>query len=150
MNRIMLVAALTLAAGAGSAAAQSVTYENTVKDLVADRCGRCHGKSSPSFADFEKDKAQWKKKTKGPRFDSYAELMVLVKGTDAGALMRRLDDGKNTADGKPGNMYRQLGKTDEDRAQRLDVMKKWVGNWTLKRRNELSEAELSKISAVEK
>jgi hypothetical protein len=76
--------------------------------------------------------------------------MVLVKGSDAGAFMRRLDDGKNTADQKPGNMYRFLGRTDEERAQRLDTMKKWVGNWTLKRRSELSEAELQKISAPEK
>lgn len=126
MNRIIWVAALALAAGTGSAAAQSVTYENSVKDLLADRCGRCHGKSSPSFADFEKDKAEWKKKTKGPRFDNYAELMVMVKGAQAGELMRRLDDGKNTADHKPGSMHRFLGKTDEERAQRFETMKKWV------------------------
>lgn len=126
MNRIMLVAAWALAGFAGTAAAQSVTYEGAVKDIVADRCARCHGRSSPSLADFEKDKAEWKKKTKGPRFDSYAELMVHVKGANAGELMRRLDDGSNSADHKPGNMYRQLGKTDEDRAQRLDTLKKWV------------------------
>lgn len=150
MNRIMLVAAWALAAFAGPALAQSVSYESTVKDILADRCGRCHGKSAPTLAEFQKDKAEWKKKTKGPRFDSYADLMVLVKGSDAGAFMRRLDDGKNTADQKPGNMYRFLGRTDEERAQRLDTMKKWVGNWTLKRRSELSEAELQKISAPEK
>ncbi len=148
----MLAAAGAMAALCGAAAAQSVTYENTVKDLLAERCLRCHSeaKGSPTLAEFEKDKAAWKKKSKGPRFDTYADLMVLVKGSDAGALMRRLDDGKNTADGKPGNMYNLLGKTDEQRAERLAVMKKWVGNWTLKRRSELSEAELSKISAVEK
>ena len=29
-------------------------------------------------------------------------------------------------------------------------MKKWVGSWSLKRRNELSDAELSAITAPEK
>ncbi len=126
MNRIMLVAAWALAAAGGSAAAQSVTYEGAVKDIMADRCARCHGKSAPSLAEFEKNKADWKKKTKGPRIDNYAELMVFVKGEQAGALMQHLDDGKNSADHKPGNMYRQLGKTDEDRAKRLEVIRKWV------------------------
>jgi hypothetical protein len=73
-----------------------------------------------------------------------------VKGSDAGAFMRRLDDGKNTKDGKPGNMYNFLGKNADERAERLGLMKKWVGNWSLKRRNELSEGELAKITAAEK
>ena len=34
---------------------------------------------------------------------------------DAGALMRRLDNGKHTKDGKPGNMYVNLA--DDDRAR---------------------------------
>jgi len=76
--------------------------------------------------------------------------MILVKGSDAGALMRRLDDGKNTKDGKPGNMYNYLGKDAGDRAERLAKMKQWVGSWSLKRRNELSEAELKAITAPEK
>jgi hypothetical protein len=33
--------------------------------------------------------------------DTCESLMVVVKGSDAGALMRRLDNGKNTRDGKP-------------------------------------------------
>jgi hypothetical protein len=73
-----------------------------------------------------------------------------LKGSDAGALMRRLDDGKNTKDGKPGNMYNFLGNNPAERAARLDTMKKWVGSWSLKRRKELSEAELAAITAPEK
>jgi hypothetical protein len=64
--------------------------------------------------------------------------------------MRRLDDGKNTKDGKPGNMYNYLGNNPAERAARLDTMKKWVGSWNLKRRKELSEAELAAITAPEK
>jgi hypothetical protein len=82
--------------------------------------------------------------------DTYANLIVFVKGSDAGALMRRLDDGRSTKDGKPGNMYLNLGGTDAERAQTLDLFKKWVGTWTLKRRKELSEAELRTITAPEK
>ena len=146
----MVVAAWALAAVTGSAAAQSVTYENTVKKILAERCMACHGAGSPTLAEFDKDKDGWKKKMKGPRFDSYANLMILVNGSDAGALMRRLDDGKNTKDGKPGNMYAWLGSSDAERAQRLGVMKQWVGNWSLKRRKELTEGELRSITAAEK
>jgi hypothetical protein len=49
----------------------------------------------------ERDKEGYKKKNKGPRLDTCESLMVVVKGSDAGALMRRLDNGKNTRDGKP-------------------------------------------------
>ena len=146
----VLVAAAALAAFSGGAAAQTVTYENTVKDIVAQRCIGCHGKGAPTLAEFDKDKEGWKKKFKGPKMDSYADLMILVNGTDAGAFMRRLDDGKNSKEGKPGNMYAYLGGSDAERAQRLDVMKKWVGNWSLKRRKDLTDAELKSITAPEK
>lgn len=148
----VLIAAGALAAFSGIAAAQSVTYESTVKGILAERCLRCHSeaKGAPTLAEFEKDKAGWKKKERGPRLDSYDDLMVLVKGSDAGAFMRRLDDGKNTKDGKQGNMYGYLGKSSGERVERLELMKKWVGNWTLKRRTELTEAELGAIKAAEK
>ena len=146
----ILVAAGAMAAFAGGAAAQSVTYENTVKNILAQRCLGCHGQGAPTIAEFDKDKDGWKKKMKGPRVDTYPNLMVLVKGSDAGAFMRRLDDGKSTKDGKPGNMYVYLGGNDAERAQRLDTMKKWVGNWSLKRRKELSDAELQTLTAPEK
>lgn len=146
----LLVAAWALAAVTGSAAAQSVTYENSVKKILADRCIVCHGAGAPTLPEFDKDKDGWKKKMKGPRLDNYANLMILVNGTDAGAFMRRLDDGKNTKDGKPGNMYVWLGSSDAERAQRLGVMKQWVGNWSLKRRKDLTEGELRSITAAEK
>jgi len=146
----ILVAAGAMAAFAGGAAAQSVTYENTVKNILAQRCLGCHGQGAPTIAEFDKDKDGWKKKMKGPRVDTYPNLMVLVKGSDAGAFMRRLDDGRSTKDGKPGNMYVYLGGNDAERAQRLDTMKKWVGNWSLKRRKELSDAELQTLTAPEK
>ena len=87
---------------------------------------------------------------KGPRLDTYPHLLVVVKGSDAGALMRRLDDGKNTKDGKPGNMHAHLGSTDAERGANLETFKKWVGGWTLKRKKELGKEELEAIKAPEK
>jgi mono/diheme cytochrome c family protein len=146
----LLATAGAMSALSGLAVAQSVTYENTVKKIIAERCAACHISGAPSLAEFEKDKAGWTKKFKGPSLANYASVMILVKGSDAGALMRRLDDGKNTKDGKPGNMYNYLGNNPAERAARLDTMKKWVGSWNLKRRKELSEAELAAITAPEK
>jgi hypothetical protein len=147
-----ILAAGMMAAFAGTAGADrdSVTYENTVKKIVAERCIFCHGKGAPTLAEFDKDKEGWTKKMKGPRMDSYASLVVFVNGSDAGALMRRLDNGKSTKDGKPGNMYANLGDSDHERAERLEKIKKWVGSWNLKRRKELSDAELAAIKAPEK
>ena len=112
-----------------------VTYENDVKPIIAKGCLSCHGSNAPS---------------KGPRMDTYQNLMVFVNGKDTGAFMRRLDDGKNTKDSKPGNMYTWLGKTDEERTKNLEMIKKWVGGWTLKRKAEITEEELKAIKAKEK
>ena len=112
-----------------------VTYENDVKPIIANGCLSCHG-SNPS--------------SKGLRMDTYQDLMVFVNGKDTGAFMRRLDGGKNTKDSKPGNMYTWLGKTDEERAKNLEIIRKWVGGWTLKRKAEITEEELKTIKAKEK
>ena len=145
-----LAVSCALMAAAGSADAQSVTYESSVRKIVAARCMMCHGKGAPTLEEFKKDEDGWKKKMKGPRLESYADVMVLVNGSDAGAMMRRLDDGKSAKDGKPGNMYNYLGKDDAERKQNLAVFKSWVGDWNLKRRKELTDAELQKITAREK
>jgi hypothetical protein len=66
--------------------------------------------------------------------DSYADLLALIGWPDTGAVMRRLDDGKN-AGGKPGNMYQYLGSSEEERQKNLDLFKAWVGPdaWVLNR-----------------
>ena len=82
--------------------------------------------------------------------DTYENLMIFVNGKDAGALMRRLDDGKNTKEGKPGNMHKHLGKIDSERAANLEMIKKWIGGWTLRRRSEMTEDDLRAIKAQAK
>jgi hypothetical protein len=77
--------------------------------------------------------------------DSYTYITSFIVWPDTGAIMRRLDDGQNTKDGKPGNMYRNLGRTEEERQKNLAIFKEWVGNWTLKRWHEISKEELDRI-----
>ncbi len=127
-----------------------VTYEKEVRPIISQNCISCHGSNAPAIEEFKKNEEGFKKQNKGPRMDSYKDLMIFVNGTDTGALMRRLDDGKHTKDGKPGNMYIKLGKTDSERAMNLEVIKNWIGGWTLKRKAEIKEEELKAIRAKEK
>ena len=89
----------------------TVTYDAHIKKLTVNLCRDCHGPKSPTLKEFKADKKAFKKKGKGPRMDTYDNLMIFVTTPDTGALMRRLDDGTNTKDGKPGNMYENLGDT---------------------------------------
>lgn len=150
MSRILIAAFVVIMIAVPAFAGEAVTYEKDIKGIIGKRCIFCHGSKSPTMEEFDRDKEGYKKKMKGPRLDTYENLIVLVKGSDAGALMRRLDNGKNTKDGKPGNMFTRLGKTDAERAANLGIFKKWVGNWTLKRSKELSKEELEGIKALEK
>ena len=69
--------------------------------------------------------------------------------------MCRLDDGSTTGDKKPGNMYKNLGETDADRAANLKLVKVWLGEeaWNLNRwakRGDvpaISKDQLDKIQA---
>ncbi|MCL5808632.1 MAG: cytochrome C [Deltaproteobacteria bacterium] len=142
---LLFVTGYALAAGSGT-----VTYEKDVKKILSENCLSCHGSDAPTMTEFKKDQDKYKKAMKGPRVDTYANLMVIVNGSDTGALMRRLDDGKNTKNGKPGNMYTYLGGTDAEKAKNLEVIKKWVGGWTLKRKKDMSADELKAIKALEK
>jgi mono/diheme cytochrome c family protein len=146
-HRLACLAALLLGLGALPAAAESVTYQNGISQLFKDRCLECHGSDAPSMAEYKADKEKYKKEKLGPRMDSYENVMLMVNGSETGAMMRRLDDGSNHAEKKPGNMYKHLGKSDEERAANLAKVKQWIGGWTLKRANEISEDERKAILA---
>ncbi|HHY71731.1 MAG TPA: hypothetical protein GX497_00585 [Bacillus bacterium] len=135
--------------GKVEAASNVVTYETHVKDLIASNCLTCHGSDSPTMDEFNNDSDKYSAMMKGPRFDSYENLLVAVNGSEAGALMRRLDDGANRENGEPGNMYQNLGKTDEERQQNLEMLKQWVGHWTLKRADELTDEDREKFKVLE-
>lgn len=142
---MVFVAGSAFAAGKGA-----VTYEKDVKNIISARCLLCHGSNSPTIEEFKKDEKGFESKLKGPRMDTYSNLMIFVNGSDTGAMMRRLDDGKNTKDGKPGNMYTRLGGTEDERVANLKVIKDWVGGWTLKRKKDITANELNAIKALEK
>jgi len=115
--------------------AAEVTYRKDIQPLQEQKCSACHGADAPYFGDFDENKKKFEALLKGPRMDSYANLVFFVAYPDSGAIMRRLDDGKNTSDGKPGNMYQWLGATEEERQKNLNLFKEWVGKdaWKLNR-----------------
>ncbi len=133
--RASLIAPLALALVALPALATDVTYRNDIRPLIKAQCGECHGDGAPTLAEFLLDQEKYKKDKLGPRTDTYADLMQLIGWPDTGAFMRRLDDGSNSADKKPGNMYQSLGENDAERAKNLALIKAWVGEeaWNLNR-----------------
>lgn len=130
------ILALFLVAGVSVASwAQDVTYRKHIQPLWEQKCAACHGASAPYGGDFDEDPKKFEALLKGPRMDTYADLVAFVVWPDTGAIMRRLDDGKSTSDGKPGNMHQNLGATEEERQKNLNLFKEWVGKdaWKLNR-----------------
>lgn len=133
LNKFLLpLLALTASAGAWGA---DVSYRMDIQPLFQNRCNACHGAASPYLAEFLAEEKKFREQSKGPRMDSYPALISFAGWPDSGALMRRLDDGTNTADKKPGNMYQFLGNSDEERQAKLALFKAWIGEeaWNLKR-----------------
>ena len=131
---------------ASVAQSEDVTYRKHIKPIFDVKCSGCHGaKAAPEYQAFKEEKEMWMSKGMGMRMDTYSHLVFFTAWPDTGALMRRLDDGKESTDGKPGNMYAHLGETDDERQQSLKIFKEWVGNWTKKRWNEITKEEVDGI-----
>jgi hypothetical protein len=128
-----------------TAQAGEVKYTTHIKKIVDANCIGCHGADSPEYPAFKADKEKYEAASKGPRMDSYTYLIYYIGWPDNGAMMRRLDNGKNTKDGKPGNMYQYLGSTDEERQKNFALFKEWVGNWNLKRWPEVTKEDLDAL-----
>jgi len=130
-----LIVAAALAASGTTAAAQDVTYRKDVRPVFDKYCGECHSApDAPYYGEFKENEKKFTAKKQGPRMDSYTDMLYFIGWPDTGALMRRLDDGRS-AGGKPGNMYRYLGESEEERQKNLKVFQDWVGagGWILKR-----------------
>jgi len=120
---------------AAPAAAQELTWRKDVQPIIQASCAACHGTNSPTYEEWDLDREKWNKQNMGPRMDTYEHFMRFVVWPATGALMRRLDDGKN-AGGKPGNMHAFLGSTDAERSKNLKTIKDWLGGegaWFLNR-----------------
>lgn len=129
------IAALAAASVSLPALAGDVTYSKDIRPLMEQKCFGCHGSASPYYGDFKKDKKKYQAAMKGPRMDTYADTLYFVGWPDTGALMRRLDNGKMSKSGKPGNMYMFLGSNDQEREKNFKLFKAWVGEdaWRLNR-----------------
>ena len=154
MRIAILLAALSFTATSmttAALAADDITYRKNIRPLTAQKCMACHGKDSPTLAEFDENKDKFKTLMRGPRMDTYADLVAFVGWPDTGAVMRRLDDGTNTKDKKPGNMYQYLGADDAERKKNLALFKAWVGEgaWFLGRFPELDKATLTKMKVKE-
>lgn len=128
--------------------AQDVKYRTHIKQIFNAKCLSCHGSTTPEYEEFNVEKDKWTKQGLGMKMDSYRQLVNFVVWPNTGAIMRRLDDGKNTKDGKPGNMYQYLGGTEEERQNNFSLFKQWVGLWTLKRLPELTNQEILELDKI--
>ena len=125
---LRVIFALFLIAGVSVAAwAQDITYRKHIRPLWTQKCAACHGPNSPYLGEFQENEKNFTQQMKGPRMDTYADLIMFIGWPDTGAIMRRLDDGKGVSDGKPGNMYQYLGASEDERQKNLDLFKEWVG-----------------------
>lgn len=141
-----ILAALTLTTlAAATAQADEITWSGTVKQVFDRHCITCHGSEAPEYGAFKKDKDAWLKKGAGMRMETYSHLVSFVAWPNSGALMRRLDDGKGSKEGKAGNMYQHLGSDEQERQANLALFKAWVGSWNLKRWADVSKDELNGI-----
>lgn len=114
-----------------------ITYEKDIKKIIADKCFDCHGSDSPSLKEFRRNRDKYISENKYPGLDTYEELMEFITGDDVGSLTKRLDDGANTSDGKPGSMYVYLGDSDKERAENLRTIKDWLGHWDIRTRHDI-------------
>jgi len=135
------------------ASAQDLTWRTDIQPIIAAKCGACHGADQPGFAEWDVQRV--KDKNLAPRLDTYAYFMNHVVWPETGAVMRRLDDGKGSPGGRPGNMYEFLGTDDAERAKNLRTLKAWLGEgaWNLnrwKKRGDtpaISKEQLERIKA---
>lgn len=132
-------------------AAEDITYRTHIRPLWEQKCMSCHGQSSPYLAEFKDKEDEFKNRNVGPRMDSYPGLVFYIGWPDTGAIMRRLDDGKSSTEGKPGNMYVFLGADDAERQKNLALFKSWVGEgaWFLGRIKDLDADTLRKMKVAE-
>ena len=153
MRIAILLAALAMTSNSmvSAALADDITYRKHILPLWEQKCMPCHGKASPYLGEFGENKDKFAKMMVGPRMDTYANLVAFVGWPDTGALMRRLDDGKSTKNGKPGNMHVFLGGDDAERQKNLALIKAWVGEggWFLGKLQELDKATLEKMKVAE-
>lgn len=146
MKRQTVAAVLMGLVSATVAWGGEVSYRSDIKPIFDAKCAGCHGTdAAPEYHAFKAEKEKWLAKGQGMRMDTYSHLIFYTAWPDTGALMRRLDDGKSSKEGKAGNMYKYLGSTEEERQKNLALFKAWVGNWNLKKWPDVTKSELDGV-----
>ncbi|MDP2240778.1 MAG: cytochrome C [Burkholderiales bacterium] len=148
-----MIFGLFAVAATATASAQDLTWRKDIQPIMTAKCAGCHGANQPGFDEWNVKRVN--DKSLAPRLDTYAFFMNHVVWPETGAIMRRLDDGKGAAGGKPGNMYSFLGADDAERAKNLQTLKAWLGEgaWNLNRWQKrgdtpgISKEQLDKIKA---
>ena len=104
MNRTvwLVISVIALVLWASVSVAQDVKYRTHIKQVFDAKCLHCHGSSTPEYEQFGAEKDKWSKQGLGMKMDSFRQLANFVLWPNTGSIMRRLDDGKNVKDGKPG------------------------------------------------
>ncbi|MBI3774232.1 MAG: hypothetical protein HY273_01530 [Gammaproteobacteria bacterium] len=92
----LLISAVGLALNIPVMAAD-VDYRKDVRALWQAKCSACHGADAPYVGDFKEAKEKFTAAMKGPRMDTYSDLLYFVAWPDTGALMRRLDTSAKTS-----------------------------------------------------
>ena len=135
LMKLNVLLALVCTAIALPSLAADVTYRKDIAPLIKAYCADCHAGDAPTLQEFNLDVEKYKKAKVGPRYDTYENLLMVIAYPDPGAFMRRLDDGSNSPDKKPGNMYKTLGENEAERQKNLTTIKAWVGEggWNLNR-----------------
>jgi hypothetical protein len=123
----------------------TVTYSDHIKPIFVEKCSACHGEDSPEHHEFENNMKKYLSTDFGPRMDTYTYIISFIVWPGTGTLMRRLDDGKVSSSRKPGNMYKYLGDTEEERQENLQKFKSWVGNWSLAYWDQTSKEDIDKM-----
>jgi hypothetical protein len=118
-----------------TADANDLTWRNDIEPIVKSQCASCHGADAPIYEEWNRAREKWTKQNVGPRMHTYADFTRHVVWPATGSVMRRLDDGKASDGGKPGNMYEFLGRDDAERTKNLATIKAWMGEgaWNLNR-----------------
>jgi len=154
--RIVLIAMTVLMATWGLAFAHGgkhmstdtksgASYTRDILPVFEKNCASCHGSGSPEHIEFMANSDEYVKQFVGPRMDYYTLMSSFVVWPFTGSLMRNLDEGTNTDNGKPGKMYVNLGASEQERMANLELFKRWVGYWTLKDWSEISKDEVDRM-----
>ena len=96
------------------ASAQDLSWRKDIAPVVSMQCGACHGQNAPEYNDWML-LGEEKRKTIGPRMDTYPHFMSYVVWPATGSMMRRLDDGRAGGGGDPDEVHeRHAGDSEHD------------------------------------